>query len=562
MWYRISNQLQLPETDVPQNPVEPEIQEEEQEQPQLLETEKPTQSLFFSEWARDHYVPTQPVYHGTTHDFDEFKVINTGDNSLGDGFYFTSEDKEAERFYTGKGGDQMRQIDRIATDFADSYYGNDDELFDLLGEKYPEEFEDGVVKDIYQLGEKIGSDQILGGKPKVIPAHIRMKNPFVLTQMNPNFPYSPTVFYDDFQEEEIPEADGDDGYDPEKNESPEKLIYEDNGNQKKYSFKTLIHKLYDVLLEYYEDYNAYEFINQVILDNANPGEDINAMHIFQSITNQTEYFKNQYEDDYHSEIVKKLMESLGFDSIVQDPSCFWPSNEYEPGTQHYFLWKPENVKHARENIEFNPDNRKIYSAYMFNPEGQGVLDLGIKLKYDPSNYEARIEKERNDKNSHMLDIGAYIKGTDIKLGQIDLFCDKRVPPEERFVDVELVMIYDNNKSFKQQLRQQYNPVEVDEFSGSRVKWGIGEFLYSSARQLIQEKMPEVKYIAGNIHSKEAFKSRNKAFGDPLEIKDVNTDTNISQLDAQKQIPYMVFDEYTEQPDFQPDEAFWVKHNVV
>ncbi len=79
MWYRISNQLQLPETDVPQNPVEPEIQEEEQEQPQLLETEKPTQSLFFSEWARDHYVPTQPVYHGTTHDFDEFKVINTGD---------------------------------------------------------------------------------------------------------------------------------------------------------------------------------------------------------------------------------------------------------------------------------------------------------------------------------------------------------------------------------------------------------------------------------------------------------------------------------------------------
>ncbi len=554
MWYRISNQLQLPETDVTQIPAEPKIQEEKQEQPQLLETQKDPKSLFFDDWAKDHYVPIEPVYHGTTHDFDEFKIQSNGQNSLGDGFYFTSSSNEAEKFYTGVGGDQQRQIDRIATDIADSYYGNDDEFFAMYGEKYPECFDDETVKDIYELGEKVGRDKVIGGKPKVIPAHIRMKNPYVLAK-SPVFPYAETKFVDDFQEDEIPHDSNEEGYEPQENE----VDY--NNNQ---SFKTLIHKLYDILVFEigFESDDAYNFVNQVILDNAGYGKDISGTDVFDSITREIVEFDERFETDYHTELVQKLLESLGFDSIIQDPKHAWPNNEYEPNTQHFFLWKPENIKHARENLEFNPGSKKIYSSYMFNPEGQGVLDLGIKLRYNPENYEARIEKEKNNNNYHNIDIGAYIKGTDIKLGQIDLHFDKTASEEERYVDVELVMVYDPPKAFKEQLYKQYKPWEVDEYSASRVKWGIGEFLYNSARRLIQERIPEAKYIGGNVHSKEAYHARNKAFGDPLEIKDSDTQTALTPLEAQKQIPKMIFDPYTEQPDFQQDESYWVKHNVV
>lgn len=554
MWYRISNQLQLPETDVTQIPVEPKIQEEEQVQPQLPETQKDPKSLFFDDWARDHYVPVQPVYHGTTHEFDEFKIQNNGQSSLGDGFYFTSSGGEAENYYTGAGGDQQRQIDRIATDIADSYYGNDDELFDIYGEQYPECFEDETVKDIYDLGEKIGRDKVLGGKPKVIPAHIRMKNPYVLAK-SPAFPYSETKFVDDFKEDEIPHDSDEEGYEPQENDA-------DYSNNK--SFKTLIHKLYDILvLEIgFESDDAYNFVNQVILDNAGYGKDISGTDVFDSITREIVEVDEKFETDYHTELVQKLLESLDFDSIIQDPNHYWPSGDREHNTQHFFLWKPENIKHARENVEFDPGSKKIYSSYMFNPEGQGVLDLGIKLKYNSDNYEARIVKEKNNNNYHNLDIAAYIKGTDIKLGQIDLHFDKTAPEEERFVDVELILIYDPPKAFKDKLKKQYSPDEIDEFSASRVKWGIGEFLYSSARRLIQERMPEAKYIGGNIHSKEAYHARNKAFGEPLEIQDTETKYNMSPLEAQKQIPNMTFDQYSEQPNYQEEESYWVKHSVV
>ena len=87
MWYRYSQQLQLPEIDVEQNPVQEKPKTEKQRKQELLETQKPTPSLFFSDWSKDHYVPERPLYHGTTHEFNRFD-INKGvsSNAFGQGF--------------------------------------------------------------------------------------------------------------------------------------------------------------------------------------------------------------------------------------------------------------------------------------------------------------------------------------------------------------------------------------------------------------------------------------------------------------------------------------------
>lgn len=262
-------------------------------------------------------------------------------------------------------------------------------------------------------------------------------------------------------------------------------------------------------------------------------------------------------------VVDKLVKKL-----LADPS-FYPkkSKKDRESTAWAIAYSKYNEK-AKEADKIGDyktadsiDNMLKTAAYMFNPAGQGILDLGIKLPYDRKNYEARVVKENNNNNYHNLVIAAYIKGTDIKLGQIDLHFDKKPNPENRYVKVELVEVYDPPKKFKANLRSQYNPGEIDEYSASRVKWGIGQFLYDSAKKIIKEKMPEAEYIGGDIHSKEAYRARNKAFGDPLEIIDNETQYEMSPSEAQKEIPHMIFEKFSEQPGMSFDGSYWVKHKI-
>ena len=75
MWYKLAQQLQLPGLDVEKSaPKSKETSDPKEKSPELLETQKEPKSLFFSDWAKDHYVPEQPLYHGTTHEFDRFDI--------------------------------------------------------------------------------------------------------------------------------------------------------------------------------------------------------------------------------------------------------------------------------------------------------------------------------------------------------------------------------------------------------------------------------------------------------------------------------------------------------
>ena len=262
-------------------------------------------------------------------------------------------------------------------------------------------------------------------------------------------------------------------------------------------------------------------------------------------------------------VVDKLVKKL-----LADPNFYPKKNKKDRESTAWTIAYSKYNEKAKEADEIGDykkadkiDNILKTAAYMFNPEGQGVLDLGIKLPYDKSKYEARIYSEHNEKKYHDISIIAYIKGTNIKLGHIDLSLDKTVAPEDRTVLVDMIEIMDPSKKIKQNFRSQYNPEEIDEYSLSRVKWGIGEFLYESAKKIIKERFPEVKYIHGEIFSKEAYRARNKVFGDPEKIVDLETTNEISQLEAQKQIPNMIFSKYTEQPDLPYEGSYYVKHKI-
>jgi hypothetical protein len=346
MWYKLAQQLQLPGLDVEQSqPKSKEKSEQKAKSPELLETQKEPQSLFFNDWAKDHYVPEQTVYHGTTHEFDRFD-INKGvsSNAFGQGFYFTSDEQDATQNYTGSGKDQKLKITDLQYELIEENDHDQFYLWNLYGDdpRYRPYFnEDGTVASLQYLVEKIAKDTVLGSnKPRVIPAHIRMKNPIHLTSEN-DTEHPEKTFVDDT------------------NETLEFLNENDVDESDNNSYKTVILKLYNILMDYMNSSDAYQMCEDLIQTTTGSVDGkVSAVMMMDYLKGFLAAFDDDSKD-FKGEIIQRFLNSLGYDSIIMDPNEFFRSYSEGKPIKHYITWDPENIKHARENLEFDPRNPVI-----------------------------------------------------------------------------------------------------------------------------------------------------------------------------------------------------------
>jgi hypothetical protein len=61
--------------------------------------------------------------------------------------------------------------------------------------------------------------------------------------------------------------------------------------------------------------------------------------------------------------------------------------------------------------------------------------------------------------------------------------------------------------------------DVDESSVTRTKWGLGKRLYQEMKKFLQKYKPSIRFISGDVHSRDAFQARNSVFGLPVESYD-------------------------------------------
>ena len=61
--------------------------------------------------------------------------------------------------------------------------------------------------------------------------------------------------------------------------------------------------------------------------------------------------------------------------------------------------------------------------------------------------------------------------------------------------------------------------DVDETSITRTKWGLGTRLYQEMKKFLQKYKPSIRFISGDVHSRDAFQARNSVFGLPVESYD-------------------------------------------
>jgi hypothetical protein len=346
MWYKLAQQLQLPGLDVEQSqPKSKEKSEPKAKSPELLETQKEPKSLFFDDWAKDHYVPERPLYHGTTRDFDKFD-INKGmsSNYFGPAFYFTSDESDATENYTGTGPDQIRNIENIQYNLIDEY--NDDEyslIYYKNDPRYSKYFnEDGTTFNLQLLTQKIAEDSVLGeNNPKVIPAHVRMKNPIYLTNES---------------DEEHPEQTYIDDVDGDVSFLDELQVETSDLN----SYKTVITKLRNILMDYFDSDVAYQICEELVEETTGSVDGkVSATMMMNFLMSKLEFRDSDLGTRYKGEIIKRFLNELGHDSIIMNPNEFFRMYSKDKPIKHYITWDPENIKHTRENLEFNPSNPVI-----------------------------------------------------------------------------------------------------------------------------------------------------------------------------------------------------------
>lgn len=142
-----------------------------------------TETREFKKWFGDSKVVDASgdplvVYHGTTHEFEQFDLKNsTSESYLGKGFYFTSGDEDVSLNYAGVGPDLTQRIEREAERILQEAQDADPGL------KYgsPE-----YKAALAEAEAKAKAELELQHEGAVIPAYLKMENPLILDPDGPS----------------------------------------------------------------------------------------------------------------------------------------------------------------------------------------------------------------------------------------------------------------------------------------------------------------------------------------------------------------------------------------
>ncbi len=322
-------------------------------------------SLFFDSWAQDKVV-TDPqglpkqLYHGTTHEFDEFQIltpISNSDNYFGKGFYFTDSPEDASENYTSEGADLKNKIELEAekisddlSDYPDNYPAEN--YYEKYKNEHPEWFKVSVSNNdenndideqeetiiewsenpahLHDIALQIAKDELHGKKPNVMPVFVKMENPVNLT------PENPTYFNYEYADEDDDEH------------------FVESG--------TLI-DLLNVIRETVDHFGGsektYNEIAGEIFDKLDGDTEISAFDIDKILRNKDLDY-DFYNEDYGN-FSAEVFKNYGFDGIIMYPSMhFFGMKGLGQDTKHYIIWNNKNIKSAIGNTGlYDPSNPKI-----------------------------------------------------------------------------------------------------------------------------------------------------------------------------------------------------------
>lgn len=320
----------------------------------------------FEKWFGDSKVPGV-VYHGTTHDIEQFGMGRANiENDMGAGFYFSNTIEDVNANYAGEGPDLTARISARSERIFDEIQ-DDPEAFGYTADQI-ESMDDA---EINELSKRLARDELSGGAPNVMPVYVSLQNPVILggrdeTMFTYELVADVEAHVGDAREELGPEADEDEVQDRAREMAYENDDLEEEGNLKaflqavvdtSYEFDGAdVDSLIDDALEHFDAYDEAEI----------PASDL--------IQYLREYPGLAYVYDpgsgaiAGSELIRRAMETAGYDGIVDNTvnqkfgtgRAFGSAMEgvfYD--TVHYIAFRPEQIKSVFNRGTFDPRNPNV-----------------------------------------------------------------------------------------------------------------------------------------------------------------------------------------------------------
>lgn len=285
------------------------------------------QKRFANSKAVDENGNLKVLYHGTASGeffiFDKAKGNVEGD--FGSGFYFTDNESDVENNYEGGGADFENKVARRA------------EQIEAEEEIDYSEAEQRARKELY-----VGSNKF--------EVYLNIENPAIVGETN-------LFDYESYAENyDRNDYDSDEDYEGE----IEQLIADD-----------IDQILWDV--ERYVDVYSTDGLAEVLWNAINEGG-IDIEQLKANINNL--YLEDSNGNLVGNEVTRQIIESLGYDGIIDNTVSTKFNMNLEEGTTHYIVFKPNQIKSIdNQNPTDNPDIRRSLSK-----QGEQTSSFGTPLK--------------------------------------------------------------------------------------------------------------------------------------------------------------------------------------
>ena len=280
------------------------------------------------------------LFHGTTHDFDEFNPdIGSKDSYFGSAIYLSDNPDDASVNYGAKGPDLIGRIERRA---------------------------EQLVYELDDSGEELGEgeamarakSELMGPAERVIPMNASIKNPIYLSK-DPEIPKQYINFREMFEVDEMPQEedfdDEDEFYEAQDQwfQDSADQMYEGVNDKMRAAF----YRSDDEANYKWADFS--EKVMQPLFEeiSGNGGE----------ITPEQINFivrRYSYEADHMTpgETLKEFFKELGYDGVIMDAGTYFPNMDYIEDTKHYILFDPTDVKGLFNRGTYDPDNPDFLSS--------------------------------------------------------------------------------------------------------------------------------------------------------------------------------------------------------
>lgn len=278
----------------------------------------------------------QIVYHGTTHSFDEFSPERGNpQNHHGVGFYFSDDPSDVARNYaTEEGADLTIRVDRRAEELVD----------DIMDEQNIDDWDDA-----YELAKQQAKEELSGEAPNTMPVYLNLKNPVRLSDENPT-----SFEYRDFDDEgeflDEPEGEG----------------------------VELLEALRENIAQYDDWDNANKIVSEV---QEEIGVDYFTAEDFERVLRENEEF-SYLQDDMGElishQIISDTYKDIGFDGVILEKADeIFANMGMNPGTTHYVVFEPTNIKSIHNKGSFSEDDANILKSSIGAGIGAGAVGAAM-----------------------------------------------------------------------------------------------------------------------------------------------------------------------------------------